>query len=261
MHLQGIAPLFLAIAALAQQPTFEVASIKVSDPPPERRGGTSVYTTDGGFRAVNIGLINLITMALKAQRYQVSGEPTWVKDAHYDITAKNADAEEKDIPAKDMSRQEAKAARMRARVLHLLQTRFQLALKEETKELPVYALVIDKSGLKVKETEAKGNVSQNSGNGAGSIKAEGVNLERLAITLASILGRPVINETGLDGTYDFELKYSLDNSSAAQEKALEEVTGPSIFTALRESAGLRLVGKKGPVQTWVIEKIEHPSEN
>lgn len=81
---------------------------------------------------------------------------------------------------------------------------------------------------------------------------EGAYIKGLTETLSNVLGRPVTNETGLDGPYDYKLEWTPEGSDAG---------GPSIFTALTEQLGLRLESKKGPVQVFVIEKIEKPSEN
>jgi len=86
-------------------------------------------------------------------------------------------------------------------------------------------------------------------------------MARICTALGSVLQRPVVDETGLTGAYDLELKYSTDEALAGKEKTIEDITGPTIFTAVRESLGLRLTGKKGPVKTWVIERVEKPSEN
>ena len=246
---------------LGQQYTYEVASIKPSNPSPEERYSSSFSTGGNGLRATNKSLFALICLALGAQDFQISGGPGWVKDARFDINAKNDVAEDADIPLTDRKNKEAREARIRSRVRHLLEERFQLILREEVKELPVYALTVDKPGPKLKvATDAKGHMGSTQGSGGGSLSGEGISLETFCVTLGDILERPVIDETGLDGFYDIEIKYSLDNS-AGKNGALADVTGPSIFTAIRETLGLRLTGKKGPVKTWVIEKAEKPTEN
>ena len=258
MHFFRSLTFLAALPLLGQQ--FEVASIKVSNPPPEKRGSSSMNTGGGGVRATNYSVFQLILQALGAQSYQLSGGPSWVRDDRFDIVARNDGAEER-VPPGDVSRQEAQIARHRARLRNLLETRFQLVLREEVKELPVYSLTVDKGGPKLKEAEPKGGTSINNGNGAGSIKGEGLTMARICTALGSVLQRPVVDETGLTGAYDLELKYSTDEAMAGKEKAIEDITGPTIFTAVRESLGLRLTGKKGPVKTWVIERVEKPSEN
>lgn len=257
--------LVLALAALplcGQQFTFEVASIKPSNPTFERRNSSSIDTGGNGFRTTNTSLFQLITMALGAQGYQVSGGAGWIRDDRFDITAKNEGTEVINLPQTDRKGQEERAARVRSRVMDLLKTRFHLVLREEVKELPVYELTVDKAGPKLKAvTDPKGSTNSNSNNGTGTLRGEGVSMDGFSKSLASILGRPVINLTGQEGFYDVEIKYYLDNSGPGSEPAPDDIAGPSIFTALRETLGLRLAGKKGPVTTWVIEKAERPTEN
>lgn len=260
MTLLPILALLAAAPLFAQEFTFEVASIKPTGSPGH---GTSIWTNETGFRTENTALIALIRFAYNAQDYQVLGAAGWVKDDGWDINAKNEVAEVDKVPLQDRKSQEARTERMRSRVRHMLEERFQLKVRQEEKQLPIYSLTVDKAGLKATAVkEPKGNMSNNRSNSSGSIKAEGITMDRLCQTLGNILERPVVDETGLEGFYDVELKYSLDTSAAGKDSApAEDVAGPSIFTALREQAGLRLTGKKGPVATWVVEKVEKPGEN
>jgi uncharacterized protein (TIGR03435 family) len=91
------------------------------------------------------------------------------------------------------------------------------------------------------------------GSNSRQMTGTGVTVELLAQQLSFLLDRPVHDETGLTGEYDFKLAGTSPDSDPA--------SGPSIFTALTEQLGLRLESTKGPVQVYVIEKIEHPSEN
>ena len=86
---------------------------------------------------------------------------------------------------------------------------------------------------------------------------------RLAPLLEDELGRPVVDETGLEGQYDFKLEWDLTDSIAGSDSGASSnsVIGASLATALKEQLGLRLVSKKGPVQVYVVEKIERPGEN
>ena len=248
------------VPLLAEDFTFEVASVK---PTGSAAKGSSIWTNETGFRTENTPLNFLIQFAYNAQDYQIIGAPSWVKDDGWDINAKNEVAEVDKLLLQDRKSVEARTERMRSRVRHMLQDRFQLKVRQEEKELPVYALTVDKTGLKIEAIkEPKGNMRSNRSNAAGTIHGEGIALDRLSQTLGNILERPVVDETGLDGFYDIDLKYSLDTSAPGNDAApSEDVTGPSIFTALREQLGLRLAGKKGPVTTWVVEKVEKPGEN
>ena len=248
MTLLPILALMAATSLLAQEFTFEVASVKATGNP---GNGTSIWTNENGFRTENVTLKNLVQIAFNAQEYQILGVPGWAKDDGWDINAKNEVAEVDKVPLQDRKSQEARTQRVRSRVRHMLEERFQLKVRQEEKQLPLYSLTVDKSGLKATAVkEAKGNMQVNRNNAAASIKGDGITIDRLCRTLGNMLDRPVVDETGLDGFYDVELKYSADTSAAGKDSApAEEVTGPSIFTALREQAGLRLTGKKGPVET------------
>jgi uncharacterized protein (TIGR03435 family) len=97
----------------------------------------------------------------------------------------------------------------------------------------------------------------------GRITATAQPIGRLATTIAEQIGRPVIDETGLAGQYDFKLQWDPADAVARPDPdaANNDVMGVSVATALKEQLGLRLVSKKGPVQVYVVEKIERPSEN
>jgi len=166
----------------------------------------------------------------------------------------------------------------------LLADRFNLKVSHQTKDLPVYALVVAKSGPKLTPTEvpppaADGASAPTKGfrgirmMGPGQLSATNINIELLADILSGQpeLGRLVIDETGLKGNYDWTLKWTPDQS-AQMSKGAEDAhatadappldsSGPSIFTALEEQLGLKLEAKKGPVETLVIESIEKASEN
>ena len=135
-----ILALMAATSLLAQEFTFEVASVKATSNPGT---GTSIWTNENGFRTENVTLKNLVQVAFNAQHYQVSGGPNWVTDDHWDINARNEVAEVDKLPASDRKSLEARNLRMQERVRHLLEERFQLKVREELKELPVYALTLN----------------------------------------------------------------------------------------------------------------------
>lgn len=244
----------LLIGAMQQQTAansyqFEVASIRPAAPGHQ---GTSIHTGQTEFRTRNCSLFSLITFAYNIQPYQVSGGPDWVRQDRYDIRAKH-DEVEGNVKVSDLRGLGSRDARIGARVRHLLAERFQLKLREEAKELPVYALVLDRGGHKLKAApNGSGNMNTNQNNGSGVLTGDGVTLKRLAFVLSSVLGRPVTNETGSEELYALDLRWSSDSAIDG---------GPTIFTALREQLGLKLESTKGQVTTYVIEHVEKPSEN
>jgi uncharacterized protein (TIGR03435 family) len=138
----------------------------------------------------------------------------------------------------------------------------------ETKELPVYALTVAKNGHKLAPPANSGQGPHLSVNRS-QITGTGAYLRMVTDALSGLLSRHVINETGLDGPYDFKLEWTTDSSVQLAGKLprpgepahAEDVGGTSIFTALQEQLGLKLESKKGPVPVFVIEKLEKPTEN
>lgn len=168
----------------------------------------------------------------------------------------------------------------------LLADRFGLVFHRETRELPIYTLIIAKNGPKLHEatpgdTYPNGIKLQNGAPGAGVwtmrtvaggsylINAQAIALSSLLPSLAYPLGRPIVDKTGLTGKYDFTLTYSLDQSESPTASApngqpalaAADPTAPSLFTALQEQLGLKLESGKGPIEIIVIDHIERPSGN
>jgi uncharacterized protein (TIGR03435 family) len=152
-------------------------------------------------------------------------------------------------------------SRQKQRTQEVLRDRFGLILRAETHELPIYALIPAKGGPKLSPTtdEGRGLVL---GGKPGNITGRTVTMKMLADQLSITLGRPVSDETGLAGLYNFELKWTPDSPAPpSPDGPAGAAGGPSIFTALTEQFGLRLESRKGPVPVFVIEKIEKPGEN
>ena len=129
----------------------------------------AVSTTIGaGLRRKNtLTLHELIRYALGAQDFQITGGPAWIKDSRFDVKAANDRAEDVSAGPSDVKNNEARFARIRARLRHLLEDRFQLELREEQREVPVYALSVEKSGPRMKAVaEPLGNVNTHSGKGS-----------------------------------------------------------------------------------------------
>jgi uncharacterized protein (TIGR03435 family) len=189
---------------------------------------------------------------------QISGEPAWSTSAQFDIEAKmdeDTAAALQKLPAKQQ------AAQRQLMLQALLADRFNLRVHHETKTLPLYELVVAKGGSKLKESHA----TETNTNGIGRLTAKGMPIADLARLLTLIVNRFVVDKTGLTGQYDFELRWTPNDWSPLMEEFSwllpEAVTGPSIFTAVQEQLGLKLVPSKGPVDVLVIDHIEQPSEN
>jgi len=246
--------------------TFEVASVRPSAP--DARGFIN-FLPGGGLRALGIPLKTLITLAYEVRDFQVSGGPGWIDSERFDINARREASETTESTRYDLTKTIDERRKTVERLRNLLEERFQLALHRETKEQQVYALVVGKNGPKVKETKDGNSLIRM---GRGMLHGEGVQLDFLATTISSQLGRTVIDKTGLTGKYDFELKWTPDPGQPAaapfgppppgvELPPPPDPNGPSIFTAVQEQLGLRLESQKGPVETLVIDRVEKPSEN
>jgi uncharacterized protein (TIGR03435 family) len=237
----------------APKPSFEVASIKRSallDP-----NGTLGFQQGGRFRAVNFDGRTLIAIAHRTgQRLlpsQIIGAPDWLYAERYDITAKVSDELAASSP-RDLF------ARMPLLLQSLLEDRFKLKLHHETRELPVYALVLARKDGSFGPRFRKSTVDCADLTGCriesvpGHLTAGRITLETLTTLLAGTVDRFVVDRTGLSGTFDLELEWSPDQS--APDK-------PSIFAAVQEQLGLKFESQRGPVEVVVIDHVERPTED
>jgi uncharacterized protein (TIGR03435 family) len=229
------------------QPSFEVASVK-----PNVSGSSSYRTSishTGRFVGTNLTVKALIQLAYRVQQYQIIGGPHWLATDHYDIEAK--------VDVKVTPEQIADMVRS------LLADRFMLKLHHDIRELPIYALVIVKSGSKL-TANTSGSDNHSSSTLRGKMRARNVPIETLVTLLSSQLDRVVVDRTGLTGNFDWQLEWSPEASRAGippETTATADSTGPSIFTAIQEQLGLRLEGTKAPANALTIDAVERPSEN
>jgi uncharacterized protein (TIGR03435 family) len=222
-----------------------------------------MLNADGiSFRGVPMNM--LIRESFGVEDDRILGEPAWVKN-RYDVEAK-VDAE--DAP-KLMN---LKIDQRRAMLLPLLQDRFNLKYHHETRELPIYALVVAKGGVKMKPGAPDNPKPAVMMNGRGNIKSTGTTI-MLSHILSRELGRSVVDKTGLTGNYNYTLQWTPDDvgmpmgggggGDAAPGKGdpSSDAGGPSLFTALEEQLGLKLEATKSAVDVIVIDHIDLPSEN
>jgi uncharacterized protein (TIGR03435 family) len=249
--------MMFTLTALAMGQAFEVASIKPSDP---GTTGFRIGIEPGGvFTARNVTLKIMIEQAFEVRDFQISGGPGWMDTQMYDITAKGNGPEVSEYELARMTDEQRNRFQqsMLARLRTLLADRFQLKVHKETKEMPVYALVVAKGGPKiVKSGDSFGPQSglkgQRTTEGKTQLTGTQFPLSSLVRALSNQVGRVVIDKTGLTGNFDFKMTYAPD---------LADSDGPSIFTALEEQLGLKLDSQKGPVEVLVIDGAERASEN
>ncbi len=292
-RMTSAAVLLCASIAMGQQPnpklTFEVASIKPAAPQTMGRiqmgGGGGPGTPDPGrIRFSNMPLRMLIMRAYEVQSFQVSG-PSWMDSQRFDVIAK--------VPG-GATREDA-----RTMLQNLLEDRFKLKLHKESREAPIYELVVAKSGVRMKEAAQTaaapaeraggpppgspprdkdgflrtphGQVGiQATVNGRMRMQGDALTMARLVDILGMALGRPVIDRTGLTGTYDVVLDFSPEGmapgpkapppgsggGNPAEAPRDSNDSGPTIFTAIQEQLGLKLESRKGPVDLLVVDSVE-----
>jgi uncharacterized protein (TIGR03435 family) len=184
--------------------------------------------------------------------FQISGGPSWLDSDRFDIVAK---PENRSTPAQ-----------VPQMVQSLLVDRFKLKFHRETKEMPVFALVVGKNGPKMKPTRPEDDAARpNRGfqGGRGELTALGADMAALTTRLSAIVGRPVIDRTALTGKFDFKLQWTPENPvqmKSPDEPVPDNEHGPSIFAAVQQ-LGLRLENQKGPVEIIVIDSVEKPTAN
>ena len=141
----------------------------------------------------------------------------------------------------------------------LLADRFGLKVHQETRQLPIYALVVAKGGPRFQPSKINGTTVSN-GHAQITVTGSDHTVALLAEQLSRTLGRVVVDKTGLDGRYELSLKWTPDDAPGGAGTAPAD-TGPSIFTAIQEQLGLKLESQKGPVPILVVDHIDLPSQN
>jgi uncharacterized protein (TIGR03435 family) len=252
----SFSPRWIAFAQ-TPRPAFDVASIKRNTT--ERNGIDFSEGPGGRLTVVNNPTSNAIQNAYGIAHYQLIGAPDWVDSERYDIEAKGF------------------ATASRKEIMLMLQTlladRFAMRAHFETREMPAFILTVAKGGPKIKMLSKEdcvpfdstmrngGAISNRCGNNHLSRNnvwlANHISIPGVTGVLTSALGRPVIDRTGIKGTFDVSLQWSDDQALA---------DGPadapaSLYTALRETLGLELKSDHGPVEVLVIDHIERPTEN
>src|SRR5208283_5130717 len=147
----------------------------------------------------------------------------------------------------------------------LLADRFHLSTHQETRQLPVFALVVAKGGPKFKPSDLDGtSIGTSTGTAGSRIHVQGSDntIALLAREIAQQLGRVVVDKTGINARYDLTLRWTPDDRPAPMLNGTPDPNAPpDIFTAIQEQLGLKLVSTKGPVSVLVIDHIERPTPN
>jgi uncharacterized protein (TIGR03435 family) len=262
-----LAIVFSACALFAQRPAFEVASVKPSDPQPMGTLSVGMSVDAGRIKYSSVNLRDLVARAYQVKLVQVSG-PSWIDSERYDITAKIPEGVARDqVPAM---------------LRTLLEDRFKLASHRETKELPVYELVVAKGGPRMDESKTQGgnrpSVSMDTrGDGMMRATISSATMSGFSDILGRWLDRPVINKTGLEPAYDLNMEMAAGDLAGLRGGAVVQGPGAggggaggpapesaptgSLFSAIQK-LGLKLEGKRAPVDLLIVDSaVKTPTEN
>jgi uncharacterized protein (TIGR03435 family) len=271
-------PRMHAQSSPASDPAFEVVSVK-----PNKSGDQRVMIQmppTGRFTATNIAVRMLLRQAYDVQDFQIVGGPNWLASDRFDIVAKTPEG---------MTGPEQIRLMLRA----MLGDRFKLAAHVETREMPIYSIVVARpdgklgpklSAAKV-DCEARFAAARRGGPppsfpepgqpvecgfmmAPGNMNVGGMPMAELARALSPQVGRIVVDKTGLQGRYDFQMTYAPEGRGfgpgpgpGGAEPPPVDPNMPSLFTALQEQLGLKLDSERGPVDVVVIDRVEQPTED
>ena len=266
---------------------FEVVAIR----PADNGSGMMLRMTPGGFEATGVPIGVLLRQALQKPDYEIVGAPGWINSDRYSIRAKPPEG----LPLSALT----------VMLVNLLKDRFQLATHLETRELPIFHLVIARADarlgpeLKATPAECQATIAERlaaakaaaAGRAGGPLPplpslpgpndplpcgfaritpgiaaGSGRTIAQIVPTIADLVGRPVIDKTGLTGLYDFSIKYAPDGRYAGAfvpppgaSTPPVDPDAPGFTTALQEQLGLKLESTRGPVEVLVIDKFEKPT--
>jgi uncharacterized protein (TIGR03435 family) len=228
------------------QLAYDVVSIKTN-----KGGGSSMNFASrvDGFTAENVSVEALLLGAYDIRGGKILNLPDWATTARYDVVAKIVS----DTPKPPSSQQE------NLMMQQMLATRFGVKAHYEMRDGSIFDLLVGKSGIRMKEV-ANGSVSAGFVRNRGMIQGETMSMSSLAAELSSVVERDVVDQTGLAGRYQVHLEWTPDGYTQPEEKALDSAP-PSLYTALQEQLGLRLVPGKSKVKFLVIDRISKPEPN
>lgn len=267
-----------AVASLAAAQTFDVASVKQAAPDGRSAMKGGPGSSDPG--QITYSKVTLKSLLLKAYGigwYQLAA-PSWVEEAKYDIVAKVAPGTTRE--------------QLQSMLQSLLAERFRLVVHRETKELPIYALIVGKNGPKLKVSATEPDAESTEGPAVSSVslgkdglpvmpagykghilgmtvagktmfRAQGETLKDFAKMLTDMLDRPVFDLTNLTEKYDFGIAWSVEQTFERESNlppGLEP--GPDLFTAFQSQLGLKLEPRRMPVEMVVVDSVERaPTAN
>jgi uncharacterized protein (TIGR03435 family) len=253
----GILTIGVSLVVRAQQPAplvFDLAAVKAT-PPEVQQGIIHQLPGNQTYEIIGVPLRLIMTVAYTVTDRQISGGPDWINTDRWTIQAK-AD-------------RRGTSDEMHDALARLLEDRFQLKIRHETRELPVYVLTADKQGSKMAVHDAADLTHEPiAGAPLGGLTGQNVTMNYFAFFLSRLMDMNVIDRTNLSDHYDLKLHFLPPPQPGAVPRigadgAPVTVAGdePDVFTALREQLGLKLEKGKGPVDYLVVEHVAKPSDN
>jgi uncharacterized protein (TIGR03435 family) len=237
-----------ATAAMAKDadPDWEVATVRPTDPAVTN---ASIRMNGRQFVLENRTVETLLLAGYGVHKKQIVNAPDWIRTERWDARGVP------DVPGQPSFPQ------MQALVRKLLVERFGLVTHTEKREMEVYALTVAKGGEKMTPSAGDPNglpdENDRENGGERTMQATHVSMADFALLLKFFLDRPVVDQTGLTGRYDFRLQWTFDETKAPSDGS----AAPGVFTAIGEQLGLKLEPVKAPTDVLVVDKVEHPSEN
>lgn len=240
--------------AATATPSFEVATIKPSRPDTP---GKLITVRGRMIVTVNTTVSDLATFAYGLHPKQLAGGPSWLESDKFDLNG------EPDTPGVPNTNQ------LRGMLQKLLTDRFKFAFHHDKRELSVYALTVLKSGHKLTKNDTNPNgLPGLFFRGPGVFPVTNATMADFAGTMqAVVLDRPVVDQTGLAGRYDFTLTWTPDETQfggrggGLAPPADPSTAPPGLFTAIQEQLGLKFESTKEPVDVLVVDHVEKPTEN
>jgi uncharacterized protein (TIGR03435 family) len=244
----------LSVSAQQSGPSFEVASVR------ENTSGQSLMSLrwePTGLRVVNTPLDIVLIFAFAIRQDAFIGLPGWARTTRYDITASLSDVKSRP----DLERRTA--------LQNLLRDRFKLVIRPATRETDTYSLVKvhDDLGPSMRVSDGTCDAAQpksqestclsRTDRAKGELTGRAMTTDDLAQMLRLVVGMPVMNRTSLAGRYDVSLRWAPEVGGVS----LQPIEGASIFTAVEEQLGLRLVPAKAPGDAFIVERLERPEPN
>lgn len=235
---------------------------RLFDPATRRVTGQSGSTfSHGNFTAESVTIKSLIEAAYDVHPFQIDSRSKLIDDQRYDVKAKVDHSI--DINPRKITEPELKALLEQKRLTQqrlqaLLSDRFGLKIHRTSKEMHLYALITAEGGPKFSRAKNAEDLSQSGVHvGDGKLKVTNIPMSFLADTLSNRVDKIVLDKTGLIGRYDLQMSWSPEELTSKGNAPV----GPSLFTALQEQLGLKLVSQKGPVEILVVDHVEKPSPN